>query len=320
MADLYMYDAAFETKHLPLMKRKKAIAVSHYVSGSFEFTSPQPEATRALGMGSLQNWERSAGAMVGASRSDGRGFGAEFMAHVNKKIPQNKSVAAYFSVDVDVLSGKMNSTDDCLRGINDEIGKYFSLRIYGEIELIEHVCIADLVDGPCWLSMSEGFSPRGKYNVQSPFVSVVQMHGSDGSWIGTDIPATDRNTVTQPYELGAWWPQGSKYATAQPPVKGVTLVSAEYDKLRAQIHAMRVRNENIYNDLRNSQVAIVHGKSTDQPPHPFSQDQMGPVLVNSANGVQHLADEVQDLKEQLATALTQLSAISTTVGATPPPA
>ena len=204
-----MYDAAYgQTLDLPDCRRRGAIAISHYVTGQYATTSPQPAAIRAAGMGALLNWERTAGALVGLSRFGGQAIGREFLNVADPACPQDGTVAGYFSVDVDVAAGNLDACDQAFLGIDDVLRGHFRTAVYGEGDLIDHLVSSNILHGKHWLSMSEGF---GGFNAMSPNVCVVQMHDAAGNWIGTDLPATDRNTVTDPYALNAWWNDGSPY-------------------------------------------------------------------------------------------------------------
>ena len=212
-APLYAYDAAYSPDLAQCIARG-AIAMTHYVSGIYSGTSPQPAATRAAGMGAVLNWERMPGALVGLSRSGGQAVGREFLNSADPACPQDRTVAAYFSVDLDVLAGNLSSCDQAFLGIRDVL-QGFRVAVYGEGDLIDHLVGVGILDGKHWLSMSEAF---GGFNAQSPNVCLVQMHDGVGNWIGTDMPGTDRNTVTDVHALGAWWPTGSPYLIGDPPM------------------------------------------------------------------------------------------------------
>jgi len=105
----------------------------------------------------------------------------------------------YPSVDVNVATDRMNSCDPAYRGLRDVLAGKLSIRCYGEFDLIKHLHDAGLTDGPGWLAGATSWS-AGDHS-ESALVCMVQH-------VGSDIPSTDRNTVTQPLALGAWWPPG----------------------------------------------------------------------------------------------------------------
>lgn len=211
---LFMYDAAF-APNLAACKARGAVAMSHYLTGTYGGTSAQPRAIRAAGMGAVFNWERDPGALIGASREQGRNIAVEALAAIDPAAPRGK-IACYFSVDKDVLNSRLGSCDQGFLGIRDVLGTAVRPAVYGELGLIDHLVSSRILTGKHWLSMSEGFSAPGTYDPASPNVCLVQMHDIKGNWIGTDVPGTDRNTVTDAHALGAWWPDNSPYIAPPP--------------------------------------------------------------------------------------------------------
>jgi hypothetical protein len=211
---LYLYDEAFDSpgRTALIKSRPGAVAISHYLTGSHATTSPQVDAVRAAGLGALHNWERQPGALVGASRATGRNIAAEAVTGISPKAPRDWSLAVYFSVDVDVANSTPGVCDEGFRGVRDVLDPLkIRAAAYAEIGVIEHVVRAGILAGKHWLSMSPGFSPIGHYGASSPYACIVQMHDAAGNWIGTDVPGTDRNIITDPQATGIWWPDGSPY-------------------------------------------------------------------------------------------------------------
>lgn len=196
------YDAAY-APNLGTVQAKGAIAVNHYLTGIYAGTSAQPVDAHKHGLGSIITYEQGPSELVGLSRAGGRDVGNRILAAVRKLgVPLDGSVAVYPSVDVNVATDRMSACDQAYKGLRDVLAGKLSIRCYGEFDLIKHLHDAGLTDGPGWLAGASSWSST--YPTDSPLVCMVQH-------VGSDIPSTDRNTVTQPGALGAWWPTGSPY-------------------------------------------------------------------------------------------------------------
>ena len=209
----FMYDGAY-SPDLLLCRKRGAIAMSHYVTRSYRTTSADPVATRKAGMGAVFNWEGMAAELKGATRVQGRQIGEEALGALPSNAPRNGSLKLYYSVDTDLTD--LTVCDEAFRGIRDaHQGSGVRVGVYGEGGLIIRLCHMGLVDGKQWLSMSEGF---GGFHaaLDAQLVAVVQMHNAAGQWIDTDIKGTDRNTVIDPHDLGAWWPDPSPFNPPAP--------------------------------------------------------------------------------------------------------
>ncbi len=217
-APLFAYDGAY-SPDLATCKAHGAIAMMHYLTGRFAATSAQPHAIRAAGMGAVLNWEVAIDALVGVSRVRGQAIGRDALDAVDADCPRDGSVGIYFSVDTDVPENALGACDAGFAGVNDVVRPAgLQVKTYAEMGLLLHLVGRGLVQGKQWLLMSEGFSPPGSYQPWSPHVCAVQMHDAAGNWIGTDLLGTDRNTVTDPYALGAWWNPGSPYTQGDLPM------------------------------------------------------------------------------------------------------
>ena len=196
-----MYDGAYDSAEIPAAKTAGAIAMSYYIVGPFAASSASPGPVRGAGLGSVLNWERAPNALVGATRAQGQAIGQEALAAIDPACPRDGSVGIYFSVDVNVAMGSVAVCDECFRGINDILAGKFKVKCYAEGAVIDHLVSLGLVQGKQWLSASSSFPG---YNPSDVNVCMVQQ-------IATDVPNTDRNVVTDPYALDAWWPDGSIY-------------------------------------------------------------------------------------------------------------
>lgn len=196
------YDAAY-APDLGAVHANGGIAVNHYLTGIYAGTSTQPVDAHKHGLGSIITYEQGPSELVGLSRAGGRDVGNRILAAVRKLgVPLDGSVAVYPSVDVNVATDRMSACDQAYKGLRDVLAGKLSIRCYGEFDLIKHLHDAGLTDGPGWLAGASSWSST--YPTDSPLVCMVQH-------VGSDIPSTDRNTVTQPRALGAWWPTGSPF-------------------------------------------------------------------------------------------------------------
>jgi hypothetical protein len=152
-------------------------------------------------MGAVLTWEVAPAALVGASRRTGYSIGVEAINAVDPACPRDGSVAIYFAVDVEVSLDAIGTCDEAFRGLNDACAPAFKVKVYGEGALIDHLVGGGLVVGKQWLSASTSYPG---YAPQDTDVCIVQQ-------VGTDVPNTDRNLVTDPYAVDAWWPVGSPY-------------------------------------------------------------------------------------------------------------
>lgn len=215
----YMYDAAVAPKGVN-WRQHGALALSHYLTGSYATSSPQIQATLDAGLGVNLNWERMANALVGASRAQGQTFARDALAAIPKSCPRDgASVSVKFSVDVEVAKSNIGICDDAFRGCNDVLrGEGLMVACYAEGALIEHLHGLGLVQGKQWLSASGAFPG---FDANGPHVGAVQSHDAAGNWIGTDVHGTDRNTLIDPANFGIWWPAGSPFVYHAPPAQPV---------------------------------------------------------------------------------------------------
>ena len=203
---LSMYDGAYDATEIAAAKAAGAIAMSHYLVGPYASTSAQPAAIRADGLGAVMNWERDPTALIGASRAQGQAIAQEAIAAVDPGCPRGGTVGIYFSVDAIVALSGITSCDASFLGLNDVCRGKFKVKAYGEGALIDHLVQTGLVQGKQWLSASSSFPD---YNPNDLNVCMTQQ-------VGTDVPNTDKNIISDPHALDAWWPDNSPYGADMP--------------------------------------------------------------------------------------------------------
>lgn len=223
---LTAHDAAY-APDLGALRRVGSIAVNGYLTGKYATTTTQPAAARAAGLGYVATYEEGPSELVGASRYTGRRVGDKIMAAWRAKgLPLGPEFAVYPSVDVNAAAG---SCDNGWQGIRDVIQGEISLRSYADGAIIDHLTAARLVDGKCWLAAPTSWPG---YRLDDPNVCMIQM-------VGTDVPGTDRNhIVTDPHALGAWWPDGSPYATGGLTVSEIAEIMARFDRIDKRLTAL----------------------------------------------------------------------------------
>lgn len=206
MPNLYMYDGAYRPKLADVLA-KGGIALNGYLTGIYANTTTQPQQARAAGLGFVPTYEEGPGELVGASRATGRRVGDKIVkAFKDKGIPLSPDIGVYPSVDVSVpIDGNDRDADQCNTGwlgIRDVIDGSISIRSYAEGAIIDALAKEKLVDGKCWLAAPTSWPG---FNVNDQYICMVQL-------VGTDVTGTDKNhLITDPYDMGAWWPDGSIY-------------------------------------------------------------------------------------------------------------
>jgi hypothetical protein len=205
---LYAYDGA-SAFDLAAAKREGAILITGYIvghpGGMEPITPARIEQIHALGMGFLPNWERGAGYLVTCSRADGVAAGREAVAALRARgVPEGGTVACPFSWDVWVNPGQYAHCGVVADGIIDGLGGHYLFTAYGQGGLIDYLADTGRLQSEGWLSASKSFPG---YNAADSRVALVQR-------VGTPVPGTDQNIVTDPANVHAWWPAGSPYGEA----------------------------------------------------------------------------------------------------------
>lgn len=222
------YDGAFVDEATVVEAVKAgAVAFNHYLTGQHASTSCSPALAHKHGLGSIATYERAPGELVGLSRKGGQAVG-QVIAAAMTSAGYPHGTAFYASVDVRLAAGDSGACDQALLGIRDVIDGRWQTRVYGQGSLLQHVYGAHLVDGPGWLSGSKSY-PGWQIASVAPYTCMVQQ-------VGSDIPSTDRNTVTSIEALDAWWPDDSPYGDNMTPAQFVALLKDP--EVRAELEAV----------------------------------------------------------------------------------
>ncbi|MGZ4524099.1 MAG: hypothetical protein ACXVXO_11895 [Mycobacteriaceae bacterium] len=199
------YDAAYAPS-LATVRQAGGVAVNHYLTGIYAGSSTQPRLARAAGLGCILTYEQGPSELVGTSRAYGRMVGQRAVtAAVAAGAPADGSVAIFFSVDVNVANA--GDCDQAFLGIRDACAGKFQVRAYAQGSVIDHLAAAGITGGKGWLAAPTSWPG---FNPSSPNVCLVQR-------VGTDVPGTDLNDITDINALGAWWPDGSPYGDDMTP-------------------------------------------------------------------------------------------------------
>jgi hypothetical protein len=203
---LYAYDGA-SAFDLAAAKDHGAVLITGYIVGHPGGMDPiTPQRVRqihALGMGFLPNWERGAGFLVSCSRAEGVAAGREAVAALRALgVPDDGTVACPFSWDVNVAPSQYARCGIAADGIIDGLAGRYLFTAYGQGGLIDYFARTGRLQSEGWLSASSSFPG---YDAASPRVALVQR-------VGSPVPGTDQNILTDPANVHAWWPAGSPYA------------------------------------------------------------------------------------------------------------
>jgi hypothetical protein len=213
-APLYCDDGA-SPFDLAASKSTGAAAVTVYIRGTpggyAHANKARVDQARALGLGVSPNWEAAADYFGNCTVADAQWAGADALAACRALgFPDNGSIACSFSFDFDVPAWHFPAMGAKVSAIRTGLGGHYATMLYGPQALIDWLCANGLATGKHWLMMSTFGHP---YNPASPNVCMVQAHDVNGNWISSPVAGTDRNTITDPHALGAWWPTGSPYSS-----------------------------------------------------------------------------------------------------------
>lgn len=204
---------------LAAAKNAGAVAITGYIVGNPGGFGPinkaRVEQIRSMGMGFVPNWERGAAYLISCGKPGGVAAGQETVAALRALgVPDDGTVACYFSWDAYVQPGQYSACGAVADGIIEGLAGHYLFDAYGQGGLIQYLIMSGRIRHglKSWLSMSEGFPG---FNVDwSTYVAMVQQHHADGSWFASPVAGTDVNTVLDPHALGAWWPASSPYASS----------------------------------------------------------------------------------------------------------
>lgn len=230
---LYGYDAAYPPPPATI-KAAGGVLMAVYLTAKYAVPTSRCAQIRATGLGVLLNYEEGAAELVTAGRSGGQAAARRALAAaIADGAPASNTLGIYFSVDVNVSPGQFAAVGAAFDGINDVLRGKFLVHVYGEGALIDYLIATGRVVGRQWLSASTSFPG---FNADSPNVGLVQL-------VGTNVPGTDQNTITNAAGLDAWWPAGSPYGDDDMP-----LSPDESEKL-TEIHTWLQRLSFGFDDL-----------------------------------------------------------------------
>lgn len=196
MVDLVAYDAAFP--NVDVLCASGASVICCYTDGMHGYIWQDVAKYRAAGKGILPNHERGADDLLGGYQA-GLTAANECMQNVaGWQCPQDGSVAIFYSVDVPVPEWQYPTVGAAFDGIRDAHRGRWKIGVYGQGGLIDYLAQHGQTNVKGWLSASASYPG---YNRFSPNVGMYQL-------VGTDIPATDKNIITDATGLGVWWPGG----------------------------------------------------------------------------------------------------------------
>ncbi|PZS19125.1 MAG: hypothetical protein DLM57_04615 [Pseudonocardiales bacterium] len=202
MSTYYLYDAAY-APDLDKVKENGGIAMSVYLTGGYATTCAQPDALHAKGLGVLGNYEEAIDELLYCGRAGGVDIGRRAAeAYLAKGAPGSTGLGIAFSVDVSADPSTFGAIGEAFVGIREGLAGRFVPKVYGEGALIDYLVAHHEVEGLQWLSASTSFPG---FNPADPHVGRVQL-------VGTPVPGTDQDTITNFKGLGIWWPVGSPHA------------------------------------------------------------------------------------------------------------
>lgn len=212
---LYVYDGASDFS-LDAAKNAGAIAVTGYIVGS-PGGYPHADKVRvdealSKGLGFSPNWERAPDAFLTYSVGECGQAGVEALNACRAVgLPDDGSIRCSFSIDTQVPTSRFGEMAQKLDAANAGLGGHYQAFPYGQSSLIDwlgsHQSL-HTIRGKHWLMMSTWGQ---YYHTDSPYVCMVQEHNLDGTWHSSPVAGTDLNLVTDPYAIGAYWPDGSPY-------------------------------------------------------------------------------------------------------------
>ncbi|SOD72710.1 hypothetical protein SAMN05892883_2061 [Jatrophihabitans sp. GAS493] len=195
------YDAAYPPLDAELAS--DALFVCAYLDGPHAYTKAKVAKIHAEGKGVLLNHERLPGQLLGGAAAGVQAAKDGMAAAVALGAPTDGTVAIHNSVDVSVpaaqgVTPQFKSVGSAFDSIKSIYAGKFLAGAYGEGALIDYLAATKRIQVKGWLSGSKSFPG---YNRASPNVGMYQL-------VGTDIPGTDKNIVTDAESLGVWWPDG----------------------------------------------------------------------------------------------------------------
>lgn len=274
---LYAYDGASPFS-LSAAKAKGAVVITGYIVGHPGGYDPISKARvdeiRAAGMGFLPNWEKGASYLVTCGKSGGLAAGKEAVAALQAlSVPSDGTVAVVFSWDTYIQPAQYAECAQVADGIIEGLAGKYLFSAYGQGGLLKYLSETGRLKVKGWLSSSSGFPG---YDPTASYVGLVQE-------IGTDVPGTDRDhIITDPHNIGAWWPDGSPYGVTLNPSDVWNYVSTLWNKSRPTAWA-------VLSDIHRNVHALATGQSN-----------LAAGLAGVVGRLDQLQSEVDTLKQEQA--------------------
>ncbi|SDJ08102.1 hypothetical protein SAMN05444157_1635 [Frankineae bacterium MT45] len=202
MTTLVAYDAAYMAANIKAVLAKKPLFLPLYTDGPYAASQALVDEIHGNGSGILWNHERSPSQLSGGRPAGVQAAHDAMAAIAARGTPMDGTVGCIYSVDLSVAAADFYRYDAGFDGINDTHAGHLKAGCYGEGALIDHLVAGKRVQLKSWLSASKSFP---SWNPASPNVGLYQL-------VGTDVPNTDKDIITDPTHLGVWWAPGSPYS------------------------------------------------------------------------------------------------------------
>ena len=199
------YDAAYPPLAAELAKKPALLAV--YTDGTHAYSESSIQQIHAAGVPILLNHERLPDQLLGGHAAGVQAASDALSAVSAFGVPLDGTVAVCFSVDVSVPPTQYETVGQAFDGINSVLAGKLVASCYGQGGLIDYLASTHRTGAKGWLSGSSSFPG---YNRNSPNVGMWQH-------VGTDVPGTDLDTVTDLAGLRPWYPPNQTPAAEQDP-------------------------------------------------------------------------------------------------------
>lgn len=170
-----------------------------YTDGIYAYSPALIASVLAAGKGVSANHENAQTELAGGGPAGVAAASHAVAAVIAWGTPTDGSCAIAYSVDLSVPNTPVafEVYAAAFRQIRVVHAGRYKTGFYGELALYKYLKALGLVDTKCWLSASSSFPG---WDPNDPDVGLIQT-------VGTDIPGTDRDLITN-LDLGVWWPAG----------------------------------------------------------------------------------------------------------------
>lgn len=284
------YDGA-SAPDIAAVKAAGGILVPCYLVGPYAVAPQRGVELRAEGLGAFYNWERQPDFLTNCGVPGGVDAASDAItAILGQGVPADGTIGIAYSVDVEVDPTNYHLVGDAFSGINQEHAGRFLAKVYGQGGLIDYLTSQNLVH-PCqWLSSSSSFPG---YNIASPNVGMYQL-------VESDIPNTDKNILTYPSMLNAWWPEGSPYITGSG-----EMTSSEQAWINAKFNGTLERVVEIDADVKKT-LTLVEEILANQPKYATAIEKEG--QAHARNGAVWTVEQTQKMLDAAVKTLTVANA------------